>query len=79
MRKTLPDTLRTTLTQTLESEIFVLTLEEVVAFLRQGGARHSAERFDILLEMLANDAALRQAFGNRFHHWLANVHVYPRW
>ena len=77
MRKTLPETLHAALSQTLESEIFVLTLEKVVAFLRQGGARHGTERFDMLLDMLANDAALRQAFGNRFHHWLANVHVYP--
>ena len=60
MRKTLPETLHAALSQTLESEIFVLTLEKVVAFLRQGGARHGTERFDMLLDMLANDAALRE-------------------
>ncbi|MDO5640314.1 MAG: recombinase [Neisseria sp.] len=77
MLKITPRNLHSVLSENIESPDFVRLLDGLVHFLRRGGARHAAERFDMLLDALQQDPELCRAFANRFHAWLSKVHVYP--
>ncbi|UOO80736.1 recombinase [Uruburuella testudinis] len=77
MIKITPRNLHTALQEQLETGNFVALLDALVHFIRKGGSRHAAERFDMLLELLTENPELCHTFGTRFHFWLSKIHVYP--
>ncbi len=77
MLKITPNNLHETLSSHLETTDFVRLLDGLTHYLRRGGQRHAARRFDIFIETLDQDRELCRTFANRFHVWLSKVHVYP--
>lgn len=69
--------LYTLLSKHADNPDFVAVLNAFVSFLRKGGARQAQARFDALLEIFADNEALRRQFAKRFYTWLAQVHIYP--
>lgn len=58
MIKITPRNLHTALQEQLETGNFVALLDALVHFIRKGGSRHAAERFDMLLELLTENPEL---------------------
>lgn len=64
------------LSNLLEQDDFIMVLNSLIHFLRQG-KQHSAYRFDILLHTLQHHPELCQRFSQRLFTWLSNIHIYP--
>lgn len=77
MKKLTTQNLYTQLDAALETKEFVSILNAVIIFLRRGGRKNAAERFDLLIATLKNHPDLGRKFGERFYLWLSKVHVYP--
>ena len=65
------------ITQRLEAEGIVPTINAIVKYLRHGTARKATDRFNLVIDVLAADPALCKLFATRFHEWLAQAHIYP--
>lgn len=77
MKKLTKHNLHAQLSGALENEEFIKILNALIHFLRNGGAKHAAERFNLIIHTLETDSDLLQRFSNRFYAWLGKIHVYP--
>ena len=77
MKKITADNLAPLLTLALPKKDMACILNALVQFLRGGGAKRAAQRFDLLLDALRQHPDLAAEFGTRFHQWLGSIHIYP--
>ena len=77
MEKITHQNLHPLLSKSLTDTDFVLILNALIKFLRRGGKKQAAERFDLIIATLKQDEALAKNFSGRFYHWLSQVHIYP--
>ena len=77
MKKLTSQNLGPMLAEHLPDTDFVLILNALIEFLRQGGKKRASVRFNLLLNSLEQDENLCRQFSQRFYGWLAQVHVYP--
>ncbi|MCP1660397.1 site-specific recombinase [Neisseria perflava] len=77
MKKLTPQNLYDVLNERTGQADFVSILNALIQFLRSGGKKNAAERFDQILNLFKQDEALCRRFGNSFYTWLAQIHVYP--
>ena len=77
MEKLTSQNLGPMLAEHLPDTDFVLILNALIEFLRQGGKKRASVRFNLLLNSLEQDENLCRQFSQRFYGWLAQVHVYP--
>lgn len=77
MKKITAQNLHPLLSESLNDTDFVLILNALIKFLRRGGKKQAAERFDLIIATLKQDEALARHFSRRFYSWLAQVHIYP--
>ena len=77
MEKITHQNLHPLLSKSLTDTDFVLILNALIKFLRRGGKKQAAERFDLIIATLKQDEELAKSFSGRFYHWLSQVHIYP--
>ena len=77
MEKITHQNLHPLLSKSLTDTDFVLILNALIKFLRRGGKKQAAERFDLIIATLKQDEELAKNFSGRFYHWLSQVHIYP--
>lgn len=77
MEKITHQNLHPLLSKSLTDTDFVLILNALIKFLRRGGKKQAAERFDLIIATLKQDEELAINFSGRFYHWLSQVHIYP--
>ncbi|QEY23189.1 site-specific recombinase [Neisseria animalis] len=77
MKKLTPQNLHSVLSERIGDADFVSVLNALIQFLRSGGKKNAAARFDQILITFRQDEALCRQFGDCFYLWLAKIHVYP--
>ncbi|MGF6148481.1 Site-specific recombinase [Kingella potus] len=77
MKKITAENLVPLLSSVIPEKDMACILNALVQFLRGGGTKRASQRFDLLLDVLKQNPDLAQAFGGRFHQWLAGIHIYP--
>ena len=77
MKKITPQNLHASLPTLLDRTDFISVFNALLHFLRRGGEKQAAQRFNMLLQALAADKTLCARLGNRLHVWLSKIHIYP--
>ena len=65
------------ITQRLEAEGIVPTINAIVKYLRHDTTHKKNKKINLVIDVLAADPALCKLFATRFHEWLAQAHIYP--
>lgn len=77
MKKITHENLIPLLSESLTDTDFVLILNALIKFLRRGGKKQAAARFDLIIQTFKNNPELCSRFSDRFYAWLSQVHIYP--
>ncbi|STZ76249.1 site-specific recombinase [Bergeriella denitrificans] len=77
MKKLTTQNLHSVLNEHIGEADFVSVLNALIRFLRAGGRKNAAARFDHILHTFKQDEALCRRFSERFYRWMTQIHVYP--